>query len=399
MKILLTILDGVGIGELPDAKNYGDEGSNTLANCANVVENLSLPNLKKLGIGNIVSLKNVSAEKNPLGNFGKLAEVSGGKDSTTGHWEIAGVISEKDFPYYTKTGFPKLLLDSFLKETQCKGYLGNKAASGTEIIEELGEEHQRSGFPIVYTSADSVFQIAAHEETIPLERLYEICKLTRERICVGEHAVGRIIARPFTGTKGNYTRTANRRDFSLLPPKKTLLNCLQENSIRTIGIGKIGDLFSEQGLDEVLHTKSNLQGIEKTISESQKMQNGFIRRGEFIFSNLVDFDQLYGHRRNPQGFAKSLEEFDAQLPNILETLSNNDWFFLTGDHGNDPTYQHTDHTREYVPLLCFSKNGKRGINIGTRKSFADVGKTVGRLFGLNGTSLAIDGTSFHEMIL
>lgn len=392
LKILLTILDGVGIGELPDAKHYGDEGSNTLANCANVVGNLSIPNLQKLGIGNIVPIKNVPAEKNPIGNFGKCAEISSGKDSTTGHWEIAGAISEKDFPYYTKTGFPKMLLDSFLKETGCKGYLGNKAASGTEIIKELGEEHQRTGFPIVYTSADSVFQIAAHEETVPLERLYEICKLTREKVCIGEHAVGRIIARPFTGIKGNYSRTTNRRDFSLLPPKKTLLNCLQENSIRTIGIGKIGDLFSEQGLDEVLHTKSNLQGIEKTISECKKNQNGF------VFSNLVDFDQLYGHRRNPQGFAKSLEEFDARLPNILDSLNDNDWFFLTGDHGNDPTFRHTDHTREYIPVVCYSKNGKRGINIGTRSSFADVGKTIGRLFGLNGTSLSIDGTSFHEMI-
>ncbi|MBS4029467.1 MAG: phosphopentomutase [Ignavibacteriales bacterium] len=391
-KILLTILDGVGIGELPDAKKYGDEGSNTLANCANAVGNLTIPNLQKLGIGNIVPIKNVPDEKNPLGNFGKLAEVSSGKDSTTGHWEIAGAISEKDFPYYTKNGFPKTLLDSFLKETDCKGYLGNKAASGTEIIKELGEEHQRTGFPIVYTSADSVFQIAAHEETIPLERLYEICKLTREKVCVSEHAVGRIIARPFIGTIGNYSRTTNRRDFALLPPKKTLLNCFQEQNIKTIGIGKIGDLFSEQGLDEVIHTKSNLQGIEKTISECKKNQDGF------IFSNLVDFDQLYGHRRNPQGFAKSLEEFDLQLPNILASLNDNDWFFVTGDHGNDPTFRHTDHTREYIPVLCFSKNGKHGVNIGTRSSFADLGKTIGRLFGLNGTSLNIDGTSFHELI-
>jgi phosphopentomutase len=392
MKVLLTILDGVGIGELPDAHRYGDEGSNTLGNCASAVQTLSLPHLCEFGLGNIASISNVPAVENPKANFGKMAEVSHGKDSTTGHWEICGIISEIDFPYYTLQGFPKELLETFLKATGCRGFLGNTAASGTAIIQELGEEHQRTGFPIVYTSADSVFQIAAHEETIPLARLYEICQRTRDTVCINEHAVGRVIARPFIGAAGNYTRTTNRKDFSLLPPKKTLLDCLQEKNISTIAIGKIEDLFAGKGIDKAIHTTSNAEGIHTIISESKRISDGF------IFTNLVDFDQLYGHRNDAAGFAHCLEEFDVAIPAIIATLQNDDWLIITADHGNDPVTPSTDHSREYVPVLCYSKNAKQGVNIGVRSSFADLGKTIGQLFGLNGVSLAIDGESFHEMI-
>ncbi|MEK7263605.1 MAG: phosphopentomutase [Bacteroidota bacterium] len=392
MKVLLTILDGVGIGELPDAHRYGDEGSNTLGNCANAVQNLFIPHLQKLGIGNIAPITNIPPSENPLANYGKMAEVSGGKDSTTGHWEICGVISEKDFPYYTKSGFPKLLLDSFLDATGCKGFLGNKAASGTAIIQELGEEHQRTGFPIVYTSADSVFQIAAHEETIPLQQLYEICQRTRDKICINEHAVGRVIARPFIGSNGNYTRTTNRKDFSLVPPKKTLLDCLEENNFPTIAIGKIEDLFASKGISNAIHTKSNAEGIQTIISESKKISDGL------IFTNLVDFDQLYGHRNDVVGFAKCLEEFDASVPDLIATLNSDDWLILTADHGNDPVTPSTDHSREYVPVLCFSKNGKRGVNVGVRSTFADLGKTVAEMFGVHSAQCSLDGTSFYSLI-
>ncbi len=388
-KIIFIVLDGVGIGELPDAAEYGDRGTNTLGNIARAVGGLKLPNLSHLGLGNISELYGISREASASGCYGKMAERSKGKDSTTGHWELAGIITEKQFPLYPQ-GFPAELLKIFLRETGCKGFLGNKPASGTEIIKELGDEHVRTGFPIVYTSGDSVFQIAAHQDVISLEQLYDICKKTREQVVIGEHRVGRVIARPFIGTSGNYTRTPNRRDFAVEPPSHTVLDVLFENNIDTVAIGKIDDLFTGRGLREKIHTKSNAQGIEEIIRQGKKMSSGF------LMANLVDFDMLFGHRQDAKGFAHALEEFDTALPEIQNTLADGDLLMLTADHGNDPTDHSTDHSREYVPMLCFSKTGKRNVNIGTRSSFADAGKTVAEFFGV---SASIAGESFLSLVI
>lgn len=390
MKIIFIILDGVGVGELPDAHLYNDQGSNTLGNIAENVQSLDLPNLQKFGLGNIVPIKFVPPSTEPLASYGKMAEVSKGKDSTTGHWELMGLITHKEFPTYP-SGFPKPLLDKFQQVTGCKGFLGNYPSSGTVIIQELGEEHQRTGYPIVYTSADSVFQIAAHEETMPLHLLYEMCEKTRNEVCVGEYAVGRIIARPFSGMLGSYYRTTNRRDFSLEPHGKILLEILKEKNIPTIGIGKVDDLYAGRGLEKKLHTQSNQEGINLIIEESSKNANGF------IIANLVDFDQLYGHRNDTNGFVKCLEEFDAALPKISETLNDGDWLILTADHGNDPVMPSTDHSREYVPVLVYSPN-KKGVSLSTRSSLADLAKTVGDMFGIKESISRLDGDSFYRLI-
>jgi len=389
-KIVCIVLDGVGIGAAPDAKLYNDEGTNTLCNTAEAVGGLSLPNMEKLGLGNIDVIKGVAPTKNAIGCFGKMQEVSKGKDSTTGHWEISGLILEKDFPYYPN-GFPKSLVNKFCSLTGFKGVLGNKPASGTVIIDELGEQHLKTGLPIVYTSADSVFQIAAHEEVIPLERQYEVCTIARNQVMVGNDAVGRVIARPFLGTVGNFKRTANRRDFSLEPFGTTMLDILFQNQIPTIAVGKIDDLFAGKGLSEKIHTKSNQQGIEETIAWAKKTTRGL------VFTNLVDFDQLFGHRQDAKGMKEALEFFDSQLPKILETLHDNDLLILTADHGNDPTDKSTDHSREFVPLLAYSPKGKSGINLGIRTSFADLGKTVVDYFGFEGKELK--GSSFLNSIV
>lgn len=383
------MLDGVGIGELPDASLYADEGSNTLANTAEAVGGLAMPNLASLGLGNIGPIKGIAPAATPKASFGKMAEVSKGKDSTTGHWEIAGLILEKEFPTFPD-GFPAALMESFLKETGCKGFLGNKTASGTAIIQELGAEHLRTGFPIVYTSADSVFQIAAHESIIPLERLYDICQRTRDRVCIGDAAVGRVIARPFVGSRVSFSRTTNRRDFSLLPPSDTVLDLLQKSGIDTISIGKVDDLFAGRGLNKKLHTKSNAEGIESIIREASGMDRGL------VFANLVDFDTLYGHRNDPQGFAGALTAFDHELPRIIETIREGDLLILTADHGNDPVTPSTDHSREYVPVLCYNPSKKAGTNIGTRATFADLGKTVAEFFGVKNT---LAGTSFLKQVM
>ncbi len=387
-KLIFVVLDGVGIGALPDAATYGDLGTNTLANVAHAVGGIALPNLGKLGLSNIVPIEGVAPSPHAEGSFGKMAEQSKGKDSTTGHWEIAGVITEKAFPTYPN-GFPKSLLDLFMRVTGCKGALGNKPASGTEIIKELGDEHLRTGFPIVYTSGDSVFQIAAHESVIPLEQLYEICKKTRERVVVGEHEVGRVIARPFIGKSGAYSRTANRKDFAVAPPGKTILDFLNESGVKTIAIGKIDDLFSGRGLSEKIHTKSNVEGIEKIVKIGTQMESGF------LMANLVDFDMLYGHRQDPKGFASALEQFDRALPGIEECLQVGDGLMITADHGNDPTDNSTDHSREYVPILWHAKSGKKNIDLGIRKSFADAGKTVAEFFGVRNSAA---GESFLRMV-
>jgi phosphopentomutase len=372
-KLILIILDSVGVGALPDANFYGDAGTNTIANIARSVGGLRLPNLASLGLGNIIDINGIPHVENAFGCFGKMAEASKGKDSTIGHWEIAGIITQQAFPLYPN-GFSKDVLDSFLHVTGCAGYLGNKTASGTEIIKDLGDEHIRTGFPIVYTSGDSVFQIAAHEDVISVEHLYEICRKTREQVLVGEHRVGRVIARPFIGTSGAYRRTPNRRDYAVPPPARTVLDVLFENNVPTVGIGKIDDLFCGRGLQKKIHTRSNADGMEEIVKAGRTMQSGF------LMANLVDFDMLYGHRQDAQGYAHALEEFDALLPEIQQCIHDEDLLILTADHGNDPTDQSTDHTREFVPLICYSVSGKKNVNLGVRRTFADIGTTIADFF-------------------
>jgi phosphopentomutase len=317
-----------------------------------------------------------------------MAERSRGKDSTTGHWEIAGIITELAFPLYPN-GFPADVIKNFIKATGSKGMLGNKPASGTEIIRELGAEHVRTEYPIVYTSGDSVFQIAAHEEVIPLESLYEMCRVTRQNVMTGEHAVGRVIARPFIGTEGDFRRTLNRRDFSLEPPSDTILDVLKVKGIETIGVGKVVDLFAGRGFSKTVHTKSNSEGVEAIVREGKAMKEGL------LMANLVDFDMQYGHRQDPAGFARALEDFDGLLPEILGILDDADLLMVTADHGNDPTDSSTDHSREYVPMLTFSPSGGKGIDLGVRATFADAGKTIAEFFQVpNGLS----GTSFLSMM-
>ncbi len=379
----IIVLDGVGVGELPDAHLYNDEGSNTLGNMAEHLGGITLPNLEKLGLGNIIDIKGISKIDKPIASYGKMAEVSKGKDSITGHWEIAGLKVEVDFPYYPE-GFPKEIIDLFCKEAGVDGVLGNKVASGTEIIKELGDEHIKTGYPIVYTSADSVFQIAAHEDYFGLDRLYKICEVARNVVFTGNRNIGRVIARPFIGENGNYTRTTNRKDYAIDPPQDTILNVLQKNGIKTVAIGKINDLFNYSGIDEKIKTKSNNEGVEKVLEWAKKVNNSF------IFTNLVDFDVYYGHRNDPVGFYNALKEFDNQLPTILNALDDDDALVITADHGNDPITPSTDHSREYVPVLFYRKN-KAGKNLGVRKTFSDVGKTVAEFFGV---SNELQGTSF-----
>lgn len=380
--LFLVILDGVGIGELPDADKYGDSGSNTLKHIAESVE-LKLPNLQKMGLGNIENLNLIPPVQNPLASYGKLKEISKGKDSTTGHWELGGLFVDINFSYFPD-GFPKSIINNFLSLTGCKGVLGNKAASGTEIIKELGAEHVRTGYPIVYTSADSVFQIAAHEGVIPLQKLYEICEITRNQVLTPPLIVGRVIARPFIGEPGEFTRTTNRKDYSLDPPDKTILDVLSDNNINTVAIGKINDLFNYRGIKFPRKTKSNSEGCEQLIKATGEFSDSF------IFANLVDFDVYYGHRNDPSGFAEALEYFDNFLPGFLDKLDESDVLMITADHGNDPTTPSTDHSREYVPLLYYNK--KSAVrDLGIRSTFSDVGKTVAEYFNVPNQ---LKGTSF-----
>ena len=385
-KVILIILDACGIGELPDAHLYGDEGSNTIVNTAKAVGGLKLPNLEKLGLGNIEPIPGVNPQRDASGNYGKMAELSLGKDSTSGHWEIMGLVLEKSFPVYPD-GFPPEIIESFEKAIGSK-ILGNKPASGTEIIKELGEEHVRTHRPIVYTSADSVFQIAAHEEIIPVNKLYQMCMIAR-KILTHEHGVARVIARPFMGEPGSFKRTERRKDFSLPPPEETVLDILKKNSIPVIGMGKIEDLFAGRGLTESIHTKNNSDGMDKLIGAMKKFEKGL------LFINLVDFDMLWGHRNNPQAFASGLEYFDRRFPEILNLLGSDDLLIITADHGCDPTTPSTDHSREYVPLLVYGKSIKKGVNLGERKSFSDVGNTIAEIFKVEGPE---HGESFLKEI-
>ncbi|MDI6786040.1 MAG: phosphopentomutase [bacterium] len=385
-RVALIILDSVGIGALPDAKQYRDDGCNTLGNIANHLQGLNLPNLESLGLGLIANIKGIKNNIASKASYGKMGERSAGKDSTIGHWEIAGLITKKPFPVFPK-GFPDKIVKEFTAKTGFE-ILGNYPASGTEIIKHLGEEHLKTKKPIVYTSADSVFQIAAHEEIIPLDKLYRICEITRE--ILNPYQVGRVIARPFIGEPSFFVRTKNRKDFSLKPPSDTLLNILEKNNINILGIGKIKDLFGGSGIKNCLSTENNHDGIHKIIDALKKVKEGL------IFTNLIDFDMIYGHRNDIFGYAKALLEFDNHIPEIFTCLNDDDLLIITADHGCDPTFKGTDHTREYVPLLVYTKRYFSGRNLGIRESFADVGQTIAEIF--NVTSLK-NGKSFLNMIL
>ncbi len=373
-RITLIVLDGAGIGAMPDAPAWGDAGSDTFGHICESRQ-LSLPNLRDLGLGNIRRLAGVARIEKPRGCYGRCALKSNGKDTTTGHWEMAGIILERAFPTYPN-GFPQSLIDEFIAKTHVPGILGNIPASGTEIIKELGEEHVKTKKPIVYTSADSVFQIAAHEEVIPLDRLYEICEIARDMLR-GENEVGRVIARPFLGEPGSFYRTENRHDYAVPPPRENLLPLLSGNDLDVVSIGKIASIYDSTGVTQDLKAKNNQQSIDQTIKALEDQTRGL------IFSNLVDFDMLYGHRRDTEGYARALEHFDARWPEIENAMRDDDLLMITADHGNDPTYPGTDHTREYAPLIVYGKKAKAGVDLGTRESLSDIGKTIAENFGLN----------------
>ncbi len=400
------MLDSVGVGELPDAAAYGDQGSNTLANTATAVGGLTLPNLAQLGLGNVVPVCSPGcqpgrasavrhadlccsrvARRAVKSCHGKMAERSVGKDTTTGHWELAGVVTDRPFPTYPD-GFPAALIEEFSRATGY-GVLCNKPASGTAIIDELGEEHMRSRRLIVYTSADSVFQIAAHEAFLPPDELYRVCRIARE-LLTGEHAVARVIARPFVGSPGDFVRTDRRRDFSLPPPRDTLLDLAIQAGHEVVGIGKIDDIFAHRGLSRTVHTVSNAEAMAALTETATTGRSGI------VIANLIEFDMLYGHRNDAPGYARALEDFDAALPALLGALQDGDALFITADHGCDPTTPSTDHSREYVPLLATGAPLKQNVDLGVRESFADLAATVAEGLGIPG---GLDGTSFLDAII
>jgi phosphopentomutase len=381
-RIIWIVLDSVGIGEMPDAVAYGDAGSDTLGNLAEKCQ-LNLPNLRRLGLGNIKPIRGVAQVPHPSGAFGKCALASPGKDTTTGHWEMAGIHLQKPFPLFPR-GFPQEIIGQFERQIG-REVLGNKPASGTEIIQELGEEHMRSGRPIVYTSADSVFQIAAHEAVIPVPDLYRMCEIARQ-ILAGPNEVGRVIARPFEGEPGNFVRTSNRHDYAVPPPQGMLLDQLAEKNVPVYGVGKIADVFLNRGIRTSVKTKNNADGMRCTAEALRKQTDGV------IFTNLVDFDQLYGHRNDVEGYAAALEAVDTWIPSLA--LASGDMLILCADHGCDPTTPSTDHSREFTPLLVSGPRVRGGVNLGTRDTLSDVGQTVAENFGAK----IANGTSFlHEI--
>ena len=386
-RIIWIVLDSVGIGEARDAAKFGDEGADTLGHTAEANGGLNIPNMVKLGIGNIDGAHNLERCDNPIGCFGKLAEVSAGKDTTIGHWEMAGIYSPNPFPVYPD-GFPQDIIDEFIRKTGVPGILCNKPASGTQIIAELGDEHVATGKPIVYTSGDSVFQIACHEDVVPVETLYEYCKIAR-KILMGAHAVARVIARPFVGQYPNFERTDRRHDFSLVPPKQTVLDDLKDAGKDVIGVGKIYDIFAGKGITETTANHGNKKNMEKVFELQKKDFNGL------CYINLVDFDMIYGHRRDILGYTTALNEFDKDLEIFLANMRVDDVLFITADHGCDPGYKGTDHTRESVPLLGYSKCWKQGVNIGTRDTYADIAATLAQIFEIEYHG---DGTGFLEML-
>lgn len=387
-RIIWIVLDSVVIGEARDAAKFGDEGADTLGHTAEANGGLNIPNMVKLGIGNIDGAHNLERCDNPIGCFGKLAEVSAGKDTTIGHWEMAGIYSPDPFPVYPD-GFPDCIIDEFIKKTGIPGILCNKPASGTQIIAELGDEHVATGKPIVYTSGDSVFQIACHEDVVPVEKLYEMCETARH-ILTGKNAVARVIARPFVGENGNYKRTPNRRDFSLKPSEDNILCRVRDKGLDVIGVGKIHDIFAGVGLTESKHTNDNQDGMDVTLDYMKQDNKGI------IYTNLVEFDSTWGHRRDYKGYARGLEEFDDRLAQVLDTMKDTDMLVITADHGCDPTYKGTDHTREYVPLLVYGKCLKHGVNLGTGDTYADIAQTLAEIFGTEPVKI---GKSFLNKIM
>lgn len=389
-RAIIIVLDSVGIGELPDAAAYGDAGSNTLGNIAKAMKHepwFKLDNMISLGLSHIDGVEELEKPEKVHGAMARMGELSKGKDTTTGHWEIAGLVLDRPFPTYPD-GFPKEIMDAFEKAIGTKT-LGNCVASGTEIIARLGEEHMKTGYPIVYTSADSVFQIAAHEEIIPIERLYEMCQKARNML-TGEHAVGRVIARPFLGQPGSFKRTDRRRDFSLKPIKKTVLEYAKEQGFEVRGVGKIEDIFAGEGITHAVHIHDNMDGVDQTLNWMKDDFSGI------LFTNLVDFDMVYGHRNNVEGYARALVDFDKRLPEIMSAMKDEDILFITADHGCDPTTESTDHSREYTPLLVYGKPVKAGVNLHTRKSFSDIAATVAQYLGIKAE---IKGESFLDLIL
>ena len=386
-RIIILVMDSVGIGHAPDAANFNDEGANTLGHIESTAGLIHCPTLRSLGLANIADIK--SDETPVIGAYGKMEEVSTGKDTTSGHWEMMGHPVTVPFPTFYD-GFPKELMDTFTKETGY-GYLGNEVASGIEIIERLGVEHMKTGKPIVYTSADSVFQIAAHEDVIPLKDLYQMCEITRNKVCVGDYYVGRIIARPFVGEPGHFVRTSNRHDYSRMPEHRMVQQELQAAQIPTVAVGKIGDIYAHVGWDESYPTKSNAHGMNVVpYLLGSSFESGL------MMVNLVEFDSLYGHRRNVEGYKRAIEDFDYQLSGLLPLLKEDDLLIITADHGIDPTWHGTDHTRERVPLLAYSPSMKGAIDLGLRRSFSDIGQTVLANFGLSPYAV---GTSFLKDIM
>ncbi|NLB41689.1 MAG: phosphopentomutase [Clostridiales bacterium] len=385
-RVFLIVMDSLGVGEMPDAADFGDEGSHTLGNIIKELGGLNIPNLVKLGIGNITGIDIPHNSPSPIGNYGKASEVSKGKDTTTGHWEIAGIQLKNPFPVYPN-GFPPEVMDAFHQAIN-NNSLWNKPASGSEIINVLGDEHVKTGKVIVYTSADSVFQIAAHEDIIPLDELYQYCKTARN-ILQGKHGVGRVIARPFVGSSGNYVRTKNRKDFSLPPVGPTILDVLTEEGISTTGVGKISDIFNGRGLQKSIAAKTNEEGINAILEVINSDTKGL------VFANLIDFDMLYGHRNDVKGYGASIEALDKRISELLEDLKDNDVLILTADHGCDPTTPSTDHSREYIPILVYGKSLRKGVDLGILNSFSDIGATILDLLGVEPKLI---GTSFLSKI-
>ena len=386
-RVIWMVIDSVGIGALPDSQKFGDVNVDTLRNIVRACKGIKIPNMIKLGLANIEGVDSLENIESPIGCYGRCSEVSKGKDTTTGHWEMTGVLVETPFKTF-ENGFPKDIIEEFERRSNRK-VIGNKPASGTAILDELGEQHMNTGEVIVYTSADSVFQIAAHEEIVSLDELYKMCEIARE-IMMGDNAVARIIARPFIGKPGAFERTSNRRDYSLSPFEDTVLDNIKNSNLDVIGVGKIEDIFNQQGITEAIHTHDNMDGVNQTINYMKKETKGL------IFTNLVDFDSKYGHRRDVEGYKNALEEFDARIPEILENMNDDDVLIINSDHGNDPTYKGTDHTREYIPVLVYGKNLKSGLNLGTRNSFADIGATVADILNVE---MPKHGQSFKNEIM
>lgn len=386
-RVILFVLDSVGIGALPDSEKFGDIDVNTLGHIASSTDDFKIPNLIKLGIGNIKGVDAIEAVKSPLGAFGRSLEASNGKDTTTGHWEIAGLLIDQPFKTYPD-GFPDYIIKEFEEKTGRK-VVCNKPASGTVILDELGEEHMKTGNAIVYTSADSVFQIAAHEDIIPLEELYSMCQIARDML-MGEDQVARVIARPFIGTPGNFERTSNRRDYSLKPFNKTVLDMAKDNGLEVKAVGKIVDIFDGEGITEDVHTKDNMDGVDQTIHYLKQDFKGI------LFTNLVDFDAKFGHRRDVKGYREALEALDARIPELFEAMKSDDVIIFLADHGNDPAYKGTDHTREYIPVLVAGEPIKENVDLGTLETFADIAATVSDMLNIPQTP---HGKSFKAQIL